>query len=284
MTEVRLARRTIIMATMTLLVFGAAACTREKPPASEPTPTLVMGAITPLPGTGVAIATVPFTFTEVATAPAESTDGSAEPGPTVFGTATPFVPPGSTTYTIQSGEWLSKVAQRFGVTTQALMAANPGLDPNRVYAGQVIVIPTAGAPVPTPSTPTSSTPAALTPAASITHGPTPSGSFTYTVQREDGLYSIARKFGITVQALQTANPSVLQKPIYPGQVLIIPGGNSSSGQPATNGGSATSYTVKPGDTLYSIAVRFGKTVYEIQTANNLPSVNSIYAGQTLIIP
>ncbi len=279
MTEVRLAKRTIIIAAMVLLVFGAAACTREKPPASEPTPTLVAWGITPSPGTGVAIATVPFTFTESVALPTESAYGTVEPLPTVSGAATPVVPDGATSYTIQWGDWMSKVAQRFGVTTQALMAANPGLDPDRVHPGQVIIIPAAGSSIPTSSTPTISTPAG-----SFTPGPTATGSFTYTVQRGDWLYSIARKFGVTVQTLQTANPSVVQGPVYPGQVLIIPGGGSSSGQSAPSGGSGTSYTVHAGDTLYSIAVKFGKTAYEIQIANHLPSINSIYAGQTLIIP
>ncbi len=280
MTEVRLAKRTIMIAAMLLVVFGAAACTREKPPASEPTPTLVVRGGTPLPGTAVAFATVPFTSTESP----ESADSTVEPLPTVSDTTTPLVPSGSTSYTIQWGDWLSKVAQRFGVTTQALMAANPGLDPNRVYPGQVVIIPAVGAAVPTPSTPTSSTPPASTPAPSVTPAPPPSGSFTYTVQRGDWLYSIARKFNVTVQALQSANPSVIQGPVYPGQVLIIPGGSSSSSPSTPNGASITSYTVRAGDTLYSIAVRFGKTAYEIQIANHLPSINSIYAGQTLIIP
>ncbi len=279
MTEVRLAKRTIIIAAMVLVVFGASACTREKPPASEPTPTLVARGMTPLPGTAVAFATVAFTPTEPVALPTEPADGTVEPLPTISGSATPFVPAGSTSYTIQWGDWLSKVAQRFGVTTQALMAANPGLDPDRVHPGQVIIVPAAGSSIPTFSTPTLSTPAV-----SITPGPTVSGSFTYTVQRGDWLYSIARKFGVTVQALQTANPSVVQGPVYPGQVLIIPGGSSSSGQSTPGGGSGTSYTVRAGDTLYSIAVKFGKTAYEIQIANHLPSINSIYAGQTLIIP
>ncbi len=278
MTEVRMAKRTIIMATMMLLVFGAA-CTKEKPPASEPTPTFVVGGITPLPGTGVAMATIPFTFTESAATPTEPANGSVGPFPTVEATATVSAPTESTTYTIQVGDWLSKIAQRFGVTTQALMAANPGLDPNKIYPGQAIIIPAAGAPVPTPSTRVASIPAP-----SITPGPTPTGAVAYTVQKGEWPAAIARKFGISMQALQTANPSVVQGPLYPGQVLIIPGGNSPSGQPRPNRESDTAYVVRAGDTLNSIAVRFGRTAHELQTANNLPSVDAIYAGQTLIIP
>jgi LysM repeat protein len=42
--------------------------------------------------------------------------------------------------------------------------------------------------------------------------------------------------------------------------------------------------VQPGDTLYSIAVRYGTTVQALVVANNLSSPNLIYVGQTLNVP
>jgi len=170
------------------------------------------------------------------------------------------------------------------VTTQAILAANPGLDPNRISPGQVINIP-AGSVAAVPG-------AVATPAPETA----PSGSAgvpgTYTVQRGDWFYAIARKFGISVAALQAANPSVDPNFVYPGQVLNIPGGTTSE-QPvptlSTSGSSSGtsssgSYTVQQGDTLYSIAVRFGKTVYDLQMANHLSNPNAVYPGQTLVIP
>jgi LysM repeat protein len=173
------------------------------------------------------------------------------------------------TYTVQWGDWLNKIAQRFGITTQALLAANPGINPNRIYPGQVLKIPDSGAPGPTPA------PGAPTPT-------TPSGPTTYTVQRGEWFYAIARKFGVSVPALQAANPGVNPNLLSPGQVLNIPA--SGSTPPSPPSGQATSYVVQRGDTLASIAVRFHTTVYALQFANHLPNPNAIYPGQTLIIP
>ncbi len=282
MTEVRLAKRTITVAAIMLVIFGAAACTREKPPASEPTPPFYSGGITPAAGTSVAFATVDSTFTPSTVVAGETTETPVDlmPG----SSPTPAGPAGSTTYTVQWGDWLSKVAQHFGVTTQALMAANPGLDANHIYPGQVLVIPATGAAIATPLAPSASTPTLPTPAASATPAPTQSGTTTYTVQRGEWFVSVARKFALTVQELQAANPGVNPELVQAGQVLNIPGGKQPSSHTPSSGGSSASYTVQKGDTLYSIAVRYGKSAIDIQIANHLASANSIYVGQTLIIP
>jgi spore coat assembly protein SafA len=52
------------------------------------------------------------------------------------------VPPPAVTYVVQAGDTLSEIAQRFGVSLDALIAANPQItDPDRIFPGQVIVIP-----------------------------------------------------------------------------------------------------------------------------------------------
>jgi LysM repeat protein len=80
--------------------------------------------------------------------------------------------------------------------------------------------------------------------------------------------------------------------------LNIPGGTASiptpSGSatptpasaitPTPGAGGAQTYIVQPGDTLYSIAVRFRTTIYALQIANHLPNANAIYPGMTLIVP
>lgn len=120
---------------------------------------------------------------------------------------------------------------------------------------------------------------------------------TYIVQQGDTLSSIARTFGTTVQAIAQANNIANPNFITVGQVLIIPG-TSGNFDSAANDGSATtpgsseetavassgSYIVQPGDSLYSIAQRFGVTVAAIVAANNLANPNFIIAGQQLIIP
>jgi len=177
---------------------------------------------------------------------------------------------------------MRKIAEKNGVTVEALIAANPGINPNLIYPGQVLKIPVPGGSVSTPSA------GAVTPVV-------PSGEpTTYTVQQGEWFYQVARKFGVSVAQLQAANPGVNPNFLYPGQVLNIPGGGAAaptsipSGAttptPTPGAGGSQTYTVLSGDTLYSIAVRFHTTTYAIQIANHLASANAIYPGMVLIIP
>lgn len=123
-------------------------------------------------------------------------------------TSVPVVAPCA--YTVQRGEWIYSIARKFGLDPLAIIAVNPGINPNLVYPGQVINLPLPGCP-PAP-------PPAVAPAAVALPRPT-----TYTVVSGDWLYSIARKCSVTTEALIAANPS-LRPPyaINPGQVLNIP--------------------------------------------------------------
>jgi LysM repeat protein len=100
----------------------------------------------------------------------------------------------------------------------------------------------------------------------------------YTVQRGDTLYSIARRYGTTVNAIAQANGILNPSYIYVGQVLCIPSGGAA---PVLTGGY---YTVQRGDTLYSIALRYGTSVWAIVAANNIANPSLIYPGQVLLIP
>lgn len=288
MTEVTLVKRLIIWGIIAVAMMGTVACTREKP-FDLSTPVIAQG-VNPVPG---------------ATTPAPSgvapSSGTLIPGP--IGTSTPTValvvpppslvvptvnpatpPPSapvtgtSTTYTVQWGDWMRKIAEKHGVSVEALIAANPGINPNLIYPGQVLNIPSPSGSVPTPST------GGVTPVAP-SGGPT-----TYTVQKGEWFYQIARNFGISVAQLQAANPGVNPNFLYPGQVLNIPGGAapnptpSGSTTPTPGAGSSTTYMVQTGDTLYSIAVRFHTTSYALQIANHLPNANALYPGMVLIIP
>jgi LysM repeat protein len=100
----------------------------------------------------------------------------------------------------------------------------------------------------------------------------------HVVQRGETLSSIAARYGTTSRAITQANGLRNPNYIYAGQRLTIPGGGS--GSTATGG----SYTVRRGDTLFSIARRHGTTVNAIVRANGLANANHIYAGQRLRIP
>lgn len=101
-------------------------------------------------------------------------------------------PPNTFTYLLRPGETLYQVAQRFGISLLSLVAANPQLqDPARILPGQVIYIPRPPAP-------------------------------QYVVQPGDSLYLIGQRFGVTVQQLVQANPSIQPQFLQAGQRLNLP--------------------------------------------------------------
>lgn len=100
----------------------------------------------------------------------------------------------------------------------------------------------------------------------------------YTVKAGDTLYSIAKKYNITVSSLAKANSITNYNLIRVGQVLTIPG--KTIAPPATS----VKYTVKAGDTLYSIAKKYNITVAPLAKANNITNYNLIRVGQVLTIP
>ncbi len=143
-------------------------------------------------------------------------------------------------------------------------------------------------------TPTSGIPSAPPPAAA-TAVPSSGGTTTtagacpsrYTVQRGDWFYQIARKCGVSPQALLAANPGVNANFVYPGQVLNIPGGGappSGGGQPSGGSSSGRTYTVQPGDNMFRIGLRFGVPYTAIASLNGIPYPYNVYVGQTLQIP
>ncbi len=107
---------------------------------------------------------------------------------------------------------------------------------------------------------------------------------TYKVQPGDTLISIAARYGVSVDAIVTANSLASRSTIYAGQALVIPSSGSSPSAPRPNPGSGqATYTVQQGDTLSDIALQYGTTIDALVRANTLGST-IIYAGQTLVIP
>ncbi len=170
--------------------------------------------------------------------------------PTVARASSAAAPVSSTAYyTVQPGDTLTAIARRYGVSVQALALANGLANANRIYTGQRLLIP-----------------------GYSDGGP---GCNVYTVQRGDTLTSLARYFGVTTNALAQANGIRNINRIEVGQRLCIP-----NRMPAP---SPTYYTVQRGDTLTSIARRFGTTGYALQQLNRLSDPNRIQVGQVLRI-
>lgn len=160
-----------------------------------------------------------------------------------------YVPISGNYYTVQSGDSLWSIAKKYGISVSDLKEAN-NLTSNTLSIGQVLKIPTEEeSEIPTTN--------------------------TYTVKSGDSLYSIAQKYGITVNELKTLN-NLTSNTLSIGQVLKLP--TEEETVPTTN-----TYTVKSGDSLYSIAQKYGTTVDELKSLNNLTS-NLLSIGQILKIP
>jgi LysM repeat protein/Tol biopolymer transport system component len=169
------------------------------------------------------------------------------------------VPPatgGEIVHVVQWGETLSLIASRYGVTMEAIMDANGLSNPDQIYAGQRLIIPTPGGPG------------------------VPERGGRHVVAPGETLTSIAFRYGTTVDALVAANGLSNGDWIYVGQVLSVPDGSSPA---PVSGGCASSYVVQGGDTLSGIAWRYGMTVNALMQANGLYS-DFIYEGQRLCMP
>lgn len=126
-------------------------------------------------------------------------------------------------HTVQPGQTLYSIAAWYGTSVWAISCANGLFNPNYVYAGQVLVIPTGGyygggcqSPHPGPWHPGGDH------AGYYPHpGPKPLGCF-YTVRWGDGLYRIAMNYGISWVTLAQANGLYNGNYIYAGQVLRVP--------------------------------------------------------------
>jgi LysM repeat protein len=276
----------VLALTLIVLVVG---CTYQRPASRETTPPAPAAVTT---ATTVLVPTVPAsgsplpsptrqettvaiqpTATVTATSAFSELTSDAETTPTPVPTATPepVATSASSTvttssegssYVVRWGDTLSSIAQRFGTTVDDIKAIN-GMTSDFIIVGQELIIP-GGVDVPSDV---------------VT---SPAGdSGVHIVQPGENLFRIALRYGITVDAIAQANHIVNPWFIYVGQELTIP--SMSGGRPPHDPGGST-YVVQPGDTLYSIAVRYDTTVQALVVANNLSSPNLIYVGQTLTVP
>lgn len=109
--------------------------------------------------------------------------------------------------------------------------------------------------------------------------PQTSSETIYIVKKGDTLSGIASRYGTTYQVLASYNGISNPNLIGVGQTIKIPNGTMSH---ITNTSSRT-YIVKSGDTLSSIAKKYGTTYQKIAKDNNISNPNKIYPGQKLTI-
>lgn len=152
--------------------------------------------------------------------------------------------------TVRTGDTLWGIAQRYHTTVADLLKLNRLDNPNLIYTGEKIRV---------------RVPLQDEPGVTVD---------TYTVKRGDTLTSIARRFGTTVESIVAMNEIQNPNLIYVGEKLRV----RRMKTPVER-----TYTVRRGDTLWSISRRFGTTVSALVRLNHLKNPDLIYAGQVLRI-
>jgi len=194
-----------------------------------------------------------------------------------------------TFYKVQNGDSWYRIANRFGVPVSVLKNYN-NVSSNLIHKGQVLKVPGKGEasataarmPKQTTTKAEAKAQAAKTKGKSV-HQLAQSRS-NYVIQSGDSLWSVAKKYNTTPDNLAAANGISTKATLSIGQRLYIPDqGRLAAKQTrkdAERAKSAISYKVQSGDTLYSIAKRFGVSADAILTWNNLSSPR-IYPGDSL---
>ncbi|WP_146070822.1 LysM peptidoglycan-binding domain-containing protein [Arthrobacter sp. B1805] len=175
--------------------------------------------------------------------------------PKIGAVVTPVVVDQTGSYTVQAGDMLSLIAERFGVSLEALVQANRIANADRIDVGQILVIPRGGTAV------------------------VETGNVgMYVVQGGDSLTSIAQRFGTTVPTLVALNGLANADLIHVGQTLKVPG---SAAAPVAAG--ARTHTVQAGEYLSSIAALYGTDWQTLASRNGITNPDLIQPGQVLTI-
>lgn len=127
-------------------------------------------------------------------------------------------------------------------------------------------------------------PAQAAPVASSPAPPTAPAS-TYVVKRGDNLAGIAKKLKVKLADLLATNAITVTSTIHPGDVLLVPGAAPAVASAAPPvGGPATTYVVRAGDALFTVASKHGVKLGALLKANKLKIDSAVHPGDTLIIP
>lgn len=158
-------------------------------------------------------------------------------------------------YKVKRGDTLSEIALNHNTTVKHLVLINDINNPDLIFVGEILTI-------------------------SCNHNNSGSGNnddqdiIIYTIKRGDTLSEIALEYSTTVVSLVELNNIKNPNLIYAGETLKIRSNNESIG---------SYYTIKRGDTLSEIALKFNTTVSELVKKNDIINPNLIYAGDRIRI-
>ncbi len=156
------------------------------------------------------------------------------------------------TYRVKSGDTVTQIAKRFGLSITSIAKLNNLGPKSLIRVGQVIKL--------------------------VGNTPPEVEAESYRVRPGDTLLGIASRHKLTLSELATINRISASTLIYPGQVLrvarVIPTSQPPAGAPDT-------YVVAHGDSLDSVAQKFGMTLSALREYNDLAKASIIYVGQVL---
>lgn len=162
---------------------------------------------------------------------------------------------GITIHVVQRNETLSEIAQLYGTTIEALTALNSLADPDRLQAGQRLLIPSSS----------------LGTGGLIT---------THLVEPGETLFTIARRYNSTPASLSQINSITNTKSLYVGQNIQVTQGANGRLPPSVT----SMYIARAGDTLLRVAVRYRIPLVKLAEANQLDIASPLQAGQIIILP
>ncbi|QLA20801.1 DUF459 domain-containing protein [Desulfolutivibrio sulfoxidireducens] len=253
----------------------------------------------------------PVAAREAASIPAAETRTQARPEKNPVDTGD------ASRHLVRGGETLWSIAKQAKVGMAALVAANPGIDPDRLAEGQMVLFPAnaaevaveaatppeqvaaipaeapsplaEGAPVPSVQTEApAQVLATTTPAASRTEAVPVAEAGTYAVTPGDSVWTVAKKLGVSPRDLVRANAAIDPDKLALGQLLRLPASRTPEAPAETakapDAVAPGGYAVADGDNLWRIARRFGVTVASLKKANAGVRPEKLRPGQRLVMP
>ncbi|HZK57475.1 MAG TPA: LysM peptidoglycan-binding domain-containing protein [Clostridia bacterium] len=189
-------------------------------------------------------------------------------------------PSGTTSYTIRAGDTFYQLSISHGVSLDAMLAANPGVDPDRLSIGQIVCIPTGpgSGPPPIDECPILSIGSR---GASVTRLQQLLRNEGYNPGTIDGIFGPQTQTAVMAFQRDTHIPV---DGIVGVQTWTALGVDCGATPPHTCPAGTTPYTIRAGDSFYLLSIRFGTTVGAIVAANPGVNPNALQIGQIVCIP
>jgi murein DD-endopeptidase MepM/ murein hydrolase activator NlpD len=159
---------------------------------------------------------------------------------------------------VQSGETLFRIAEQYGTTVEAIVAANDISDPSLIRVGQELIIPGASGEVASEAEGSVPQPPALT---------------SYLIVPGDTLEAVARRFEVTTTTLAKLNGAANPADLVAGGRLQVP--QRDMGRV---------HRVSANETAAGLALRYGLSLWEFLAANELASPGALVPGQRVWVP